>query len=297
MQQHTQTPLRAWWLAIRPKTLPAAVVPVVVGSAVAFEQGGFVPSAALAALVAALLIQIGTNLANDYFDFQKGSDTAERLGPTRVTQAGLLSAKAVYYGMVLVFAATLLPGLYLVVLGGWPILLIGILSITAGIAYTGGPFPIGYHGLGDVFVFLFFGVVAVVGTHYVQVQAWSWAPWIAAVPVGALAVAILVVNNDRDRDSDARSGKRTLAVRLGPRGTQIEFLALLAVAFLVPLLQWLLGQTSMWVLLSYLALPMAVQVARDFRAAEGAALNGVLAQTARLSLVFAAPYSVGLVVG
>src|SRR5690606_23925593 len=187
-----------------------------------------------AALICALLIQIGTNFANDVFDYQKGTDTQERTGPLRVTQAGLLTPRQVFRGMCLVFGLAFLIGLYLIAVGGWPILVIGLLSILSGIAYTGGPYPLGYHGLGDLFVFIFFGPVAVCGTYYVQALEWSWLALISSVPVGLLSVAILIVNNYRDRHTDVKAGKRTLAVRLGGKLTRWQYGLTLALAYIVP---------------------------------------------------------------
>lgn len=285
--------LKYWLLASRPKTLPAAATPVVVGSALALRDGGFHAVAAAAALGAALLIQVGTNLANDYFDFRQGADPVERLGPTRVTSAGLLPARAVAIGTVVVFLAAALLGLVLVARGGWPILLIGIASIIAGVAYTGGPFPLGYNGLGDLFVFLFFGLVAVPGSYYVQTLALTPAAFVAAVPIGALATAILVVNNVRDVESDARVGKRTAAVLFGLRAARAEFVLLVAVAFLTPLL--MPGLTSPARLLPLLALPLARGPLRAvLRSGSGQDLNRALAATARLLALFGLLFSIAL---
>jgi 1,4-dihydroxy-2-naphthoate octaprenyltransferase len=222
---------RAWWLAIRPKTLSAGAVPVMVGTACAHHSGQVHWGAASAALAGALLLQIGANLANDVFDFQKGADAADRVGPTRVVQAGLLSARDVTVGMILSFLLAALAGLYLTAVAGVWVVVIGLFSIAAAIAYTWGPYPLGYHGLGDVFVIAFFGFVAVVGSAWVQL---GWIPevaWGAALPPGALATAVLVVNNIRDRTSDARTGKRTLAVVLGRNAAFAEYVLLLAVAY------------------------------------------------------------------
>ncbi|MGM0556922.1 MAG: 1,4-dihydroxy-2-naphthoate polyprenyltransferase, partial [Myxococcota bacterium] len=221
--QQTISAPRAWVMATRPKTLAAAAVPVAVGTGVAVSHDQFQWLPALVALLGAFLIQIGTNLANDYFDFQKGADNEDRLGPTRVVSSGLISAKAVRNAMILAFALAAAVGSYLIWLGGWPILVIGVLSIMSGIAYTGGPFPLGYNGLGDLFVFIFFGVVAVMGTYYVQALEWSLESFVASVPVGLLSVAILIVNNYRDIDTDRAAGKMTLAVRLGRSLTRVQY--------------------------------------------------------------------------
>lgn len=284
----------AWILAARPMTLPAAVVPVLVGTAVAVAKGAFHPLAFLAAFVAALLIQIGTNLANDYFDFQKGADTAARLGPRRVTQGGLLAPATVRRGMILTFGLAALIGLYLVTVGGWPILVIGVLSILAGIAYTGGPWPLGYNGLGDATVFIFFGLAAVVGTAYLHLGTMVVAALVASIPVGCLVTAILVVNNLRDIDTDRAAGKRTLAVRLGRSGTRVEYVLLLLGAFLIPPLRFLFGAASIGAWLPWLALPLAFSLARLVIQGEGVRLNRALHQTAQLHLVFGGLFAVSL---
>lgn len=229
------SPLRVWVIAARPHTLPAAAAPVVAGAGFAWADGGFGVLPFAAVLLAALLIQVGTNLANDYFDYRQGADTGERRGGfVRVTQAGLAPPERVRRWMAWAFAAACLPGAYLVWVGGWPILAVGLAAILAGICYTGGPWPLGYHGLGEVFVFLFFGLVAVSGTHYVLTLRFAPELLMAGAGVGALSTAILVVNNLRDIETDARAGKRTLAVRLGIRGSRAEYAALLALAAVAP---------------------------------------------------------------
>jgi 1,4-dihydroxy-2-naphthoate polyprenyltransferase len=289
--------VQIWLLAARPKTLPAAAAPVVVGTAVAIGEQAFSVWPALAALLGALFIQIGANFANDVFDFKKGTDTTQRLGPLRVTQAGLLTPRQVLIGMGVAFGLAALAGLYLIWVGGWPIVVIGLLSIISGIIYTGGPFPIGYKGLGDLFVFIFFGVVAVCGTVYVQAGAVSIAAIWASVPMGLLITAILVVNNLRDINTDRAAGKKTLAVRLGVQGTQVEYLLLLAGSYAVPLLMGLLGVSSLWVLLSWFSLPLAVSLWKQIRQKQGRALNATLAGTARLALIYALLFSMGIIVG
>lgn len=291
------TPFQIWLLAARPKTLPAAAVPVIVGTAVALSERVFSPGPALAALLAALLIQIGTNLANDVFDFKKGADTTARLGPVRVTQAGLLSPGQVLAGMWFTFGLAALIGVYLVLEGGWPIVIIGLLSIAAGMAYTGGPFSLGYNGLGDLFVFIFFGLVAVGGTYYVQAGLVSPAAWAAAVPVGLLAAAILVVNNLRDIDTDRAAGKKTLAVRFGARGVQMEYTLLVVGAYACPLLMWLTGTSTVWVLLAWLSLPLTRPLFQLIWREKGRVLNQALAGTARLELVYGLLFSAGLIMG
>lgn len=293
----TVAPARAWLLASRPRTLPAALVPVVVGSALALQDGRFRPLPALAALLAALLIQVGTNFANDLFDWEKGADSATRLGPTRVTSAGLLSPAAVRGGMLVAFGLAALVGLYLIAIGGWPILLIGVASILSGIAYTGGPFPLGYNGLGDLFVFLFFGFVAVMGSYYVQALAVTPLSLLVSLPVGALATAILVVNNVRDAETDRLAGKRTLAVLLGRNAARAEYLLLLALAYGTPLLLWRPLGLSPWVLLPLVTLPLAARLARTLLRSEGAILNSVLAGTARLLALYGGLFALGIVLG
>lgn len=288
--------IKVWLLASRPKTLPAAAAPVIVGTAVAWSESVFSPAPALAALLGALLIQIGTNLANDVFDFKKGADTSERLGPLRVTQAGLLSPGQVMAGMWLTFGLATLIGLYLVIVGGWPIVAIGLLSIISGIAYTGGPYPLGYNGLGDLFVFIFFGPVAVCGTYYVQALSVSPGALWASVPLGLLTTNILVVNNLRDLDTDRRVGKRTLAVRCGAAGAQREYYVLLIVTYAMPLLMGLAGLSSLWVLLAWLSLPLVPPLIRSIQTETGRPLNLALAGTARLELVYSLLFSMGFVV-
>jgi 1,4-dihydroxy-2-naphthoate octaprenyltransferase len=285
---------RVWLLAARPRTLPVAFAPVLVGTALAAAEGKARALPATAALVGALLLQIGANLANDLFDCERGADREDRIGPPRAMQLGLVSAAQMRRAITLVFGAALLVGGYLVAVGGWPIAVVGALSIAAGLAYTGGPFPFGYHGLGDVAVFVFFGLVAVGGSYYVQTLSLSPLAIAAALPVGALATAILVVNNLRDIETDARAGKRTLAVRIGPRATRIEFVVLLVFAYALLPGFWLLGATSPWVLLPFLTLPRALALARTVATpADGRALNAALADTARLSFGFSLLFAVG----
>jgi 1,4-dihydroxy-2-naphthoate octaprenyltransferase len=275
-------PLRSWVLAIRPATLSAGVAPVLVGTAIAGSRGSFHLLAGAAVLAGALLIQIGTNLANDYFDYRKGGDTSDRVGPVRVTQAGLLPPEAVLRGAILVLLAAALVGLYLIYVGGLPIFLVGLLSLICAVAYTGGPFPIAYLGLGEVFTLVFFGFVAVGGTYWIHAGDLTWDLLIAGGGVGALVTAILVVNNLRDIETDARAGKRTLAVRLGRRGTQIEYLLLCLGAALSPIAGWIGFGWSPWTLL---ALAGLVRLARPamtvFSFEDPRQLNPALGQTAR----------------
>jgi 1,4-dihydroxy-2-naphthoate octaprenyltransferase len=290
--------VRVWMVAARVRTLPAAAAPVVVGTGAAIGMGQFALFPALAALVGALLLQIGANFANDLFDFLRGADTAERVGPLRVTQAGLLSPRQVRAGMWAVFAAAALIGVYLIAVGGWPVVLIGLTAILAAIAYTGGPFPLGYHGLGELFVFLFFGLAAVGGTYEVQARSVDAVAWWAAVPIGLLAVAIIVVNNLRDIATDRAAGKRTLAVRFGEGATHMEYIALIAIAYAVPPVMWITGVVvSAWVLLPLLSLPLMPSLVRRVLRERGRPLNGVLAGTARLELVYGLLFALGLALG
>jgi 1,4-dihydroxy-2-naphthoate octaprenyltransferase len=286
--------LRAWVLAARPPTLFAAVVPVLVGSACALAAGAFRPLPALAALVGALLLQIAANFANDVFDYEKGADTAERLGPVRAVQAGLLTAESVRRGLWVTLGLSLLVGVYLTAVAGPAIVVIGLASMLAAVAYTGGPYPLGYHGLGDVFVMLFFGFVAVGGTTFVQTGEVTPLSLYAAVPVGALATAILVVNNLRDRETDARAGKRTLAVRLGERGALIEYFTLLSLAYAVPLALYASGRAGIGALAPLLTLPLAAALVRKVARERGPALNPLLARTAKLLFVHGVLFALGL---
>jgi len=246
-------------------------------------------------LAGALLLQIGVNLANDYFDYIKGIDTSERLGPIRVTYSGLIPAPHMRWAMVITFGFVALIGIYLVVIGGWPILVVGTASILAALAYSGGPFPLASHGLGDLFVFIFFGLVAVCGTYYVQSLRLTPLVLFAMVPVGLLITAILVVNNLRDIVTDRKAGKKTLAVRIGERGARIEYVLLLAGAYVVPILLFLAGKVSIFALLPLVSLPMAISLSRTVCQKEGRVLNQSLASTARLTLVFSLLFSVGLI--
>ena len=225
---------RAWILAVRPKTLSAAATPVFVGTGLAAAAGTYRAAPAAAALLGALLIQIATNLANDYYDFVRGGDSEDRVGPLRVTQAGIIAPRQVWWGMILALVSALGVGVYLVSVGGWPIVWIGLASLVCAVAYTGGPYPLAYHGLGDVFVFVFFGLVAVGGTYWVQALTLPGGVLVAGAGVGALNTAILVANNVRDLDTDTATGKRTLAVRLGLAGSRVEYALLMAVGFTVP---------------------------------------------------------------
>ena len=288
----------AWVRAARPKTLPVSIGPVLVGTAVAYVEGSLRVGPALAAAFGALMLQIGSNLANDVFDFEKGADTEERIGPPRAAQLGLLSPDALKRGMFVVFSLATLAGLYLSWVAGPVILAVGAVSILAAIAYTGGPYPLGYHGLGDVAVFVFFGLVAVVGATFVQTGDLPRLAWLCAVPVGALATNILVVNNLRDVDTDIVAGKRTLAVRFGRAGARAEWAGLAAIAYLTPVGLWLGLGLSPWVLIPIASLPRAVRLFGVLASTEeGPALNDALAGTAQLGFLYSILLALGLASG
>ena len=285
-----------WTMAARPRTLPAAAAPVFVAIAFALRDGVFYWPAALACLFISLLMQIGANFANDLFDHERGSDTPDRLGPTRVTAAGMISPAKMRLGIGVVFGLAALLGVYLIWLRGWPVLVLGISIIAAALAYTGGPFPYGYYALGDVFVFLSFGLAAVCGTYYAQAGNLTVTIAWASVPVGVLIVNILVVNNTRDLVADAEAQKRTLAVLFGRNAMLAEYFACLLIAYLVPLGLWYFGLVSAGIMLSWLSLPQAFILYRELIKSEGRQLNKTLAGTAQLALIFALLFAFGVVV-
>lgn len=300
----------AWLIAARPHTLPVAAAPILVAVGLAVRDGVFAPLPAFAAFVGAALIQVGTNFANDYYDAVQGADTDEREGFTRVTAGGLIEPGEVKRATYLTFGAAVLVGTYLVSVGGVPILLVGLLSVASGIAYTGGPYPLGYHGLGDLFVFVFFGVVAVTGAYYVQavtvlasgVPVWppagtvTVASAVASLPIAAIATNILVVNNVRDREEDAKTGKRTLAVRFGYGFSRVQYVALFALAYAVP--AWFYARNGdPAVFLPYLSLPMAASLSRTlYSRTDGDALNPALSRNGQLLALYAVLFGVGLAV-
>jgi 1,4-dihydroxy-2-naphthoate polyprenyltransferase len=287
--------VRIWMAAARVRTLPAAVAPVLVGTALAGYAHVFHPLRFLAALIGAVFIQVGTNLSNDYSDARRGADTEDRLGPVRVTAGGLVPPRRVLVATYVTFGLAVLAGAYLVAVAGWQLLVVGAASILAGVLYTGGPRPYGYEGLGEAFVFLFFGIVAVAGSYFVQVRHLSWEAFALAVPVGLLASAILMVNNVRDIDTDRRAGKRTLAVRSGRARTRVMFAAIVYLAFLLTPVTWIFGPLRSWLLLSWLTLPLAAQIVRTVRnRTDGPSLNQALAQTGMLQLAFCMLLSAGL---
>ena len=288
---------RAWFLAVRPKTLPAAAAPVILGSSCAVHAGGFRLGPAAAALLGGLAIQAATNLVNDVSDFEQGTDTANRLGPLRVAQAGLLTPAAVRWGAVVAFGLATLCGVYLTVVAGWPVIAIGVLSILAGVAYSAGPFPLTRLGVGEPFVLVFFGFAAVAGTAYVQVLAVPVAAWWGGLIAGAFATAILVVNNTRDHATDRAAGRRTIPARFGRRAGVAEFAVWLALAYAGTLALVLTGAAPPWALLALASLPLAAALLRRVaRSEDGPSLNAALAATGRLLLVHTVLLSAGLVV-
>ncbi len=287
--------VRIWLMASRLRTLPAAIAPVLVGTALAGFEHKFYPLRFVAALFGAIFIQVGTNLSNDYSDARRGADADDRLGPVRVTAGGLVPPSQVLVATYVSFGVAVLAGIYLIVVAGWLLLAIGAASILAGVLYTGGPRPYGYAGLGEAFVFLFFGVVAVAGSYYVQVTHLQWEAFALSVPVGLLAAAILVVNNIRDIDSDRRADKRTLAVKLGRERTRVMFAATVYAAYPLALVTWLAGPLRAWVALSWLSLPLAVALVGIVRTkTDGPSLNGALARSGMLQLCFCLLLSAGL---
>jgi 1,4-dihydroxy-2-naphthoate octaprenyltransferase len=287
--------VRIWVIAARVRTLPAAIAPVLVGTSLALGDGTFHPLAFVAALLGAIFIQVGTNLSNDYSDARRGADTEDRLGPVRVTAGGLVPPRQVLVATYVTFGLAVACGAYLVAVAGWELLAVGAASILAGVLYTGGPRPYGYEGLGEVFVFLFFGVVAVAGSYFVQVQDLPWQAFVCAVPVGLLASAILVVNNVRDLESDRRAGKRTLAVRLGRTRTRRLYTAMLVLAYGTAPLPWAFGSMAAWLLLPWATIPLALRINAVVRTrTDGPSLNAALARTGATQLLFCVLYSAGI---
>jgi 1,4-dihydroxy-2-naphthoate polyprenyltransferase len=291
--------MRIWLMAARPRTLPAAIAPVLVGTAAAIERVGELPrvGAFIAALIGSIFIQIGTNLANDYSDAKRGADTVDRLGPVRVTAAGLVAPRSVLVATWVAFGVAVACGIYLATVAGWVILVIGAASILAGVLYTGGPRPYGYAGLGELFVFLFFGLVAVNGSYYVQLEELGWLPFGLSISIGCLATAILVVNNIRDIDTDRRAGKRTVAVRLGREATRNLYRALILVAYVALPITLLATDGPGWAALGAVSAPLAIPAARPvLTRVDGPSLNRALAKTGALLAAFSLTVSAGLLV-
>ena len=291
----TLSSLQIWLIASRPRTLPAAVAPVLVGTALAWTVGPLDWVAFVAASLGALFIQVGTNLSNDYSDARRGADTEDRLGPVRVTAGGLVPPKQVLFATYASFGMAVLCGIYLIIIAGPVLLLIGAASILAGVLYTGGPRPYGYEGFGEVFVFTFFGIVAVTGSYFVQLQALEWEAFVLAVPVGLLASAILVVNNVRDLETDRRAGKKTLAVRLGRANTRRLFAVMVALAYPTALIPTLVGSLNAWPVLVVLTIPIAVALVKTVAShTDGPTLNSALARSGLLELAFCLLLTIGL---
>jgi len=283
-----------WILAARPKTLPAAIVPVVVGSSIAIYYNKFNLIASLTALFCSLLFQIGANFVNDLFDYLHGTDKKERTGPQRAVASGLISVNEMKLGIIIVFGLSFLLGLYLVYLGGWFIFLIGVLSIITAVAYTAGPFPLAYHALGDIAVFLFFGFAGTIGTYYVQAKEITPLIFWASVPVGALITNILVVNNYRDREEDKLSGKNTLAVILGEKFSRLQYVFFMMLSYLILFVVYFTFKKSVFVFLPVLSLPIAIKLIKMIYTLKGKELNKTLELTAKLSAIYGLLFAAGI---
>ncbi|MEM8550262.1 MAG: 1,4-dihydroxy-2-naphthoate polyprenyltransferase [Verrucomicrobiota bacterium] len=290
-------PLRVWLLAARPKTLPAAVVPVALGTALAASDGRFQLIPALVCVLFALLIQVGTNFANDYFDYRSGADNERRIGPTRAVAAGLVPPALMWRATLIVLALAFCLGLILIVYGGWWLLLVGVFSVLCAVAYTGGPYPLGYHGLGDVFVLLFFGFVAVMFTYYVQADAFTWGSFWTGLGAGLLINNLLVVNNARDIKTDREAGKLTLPARFGFFFAVGQYGISVLIAFAIPDFLYHLGYSG-WVFLSMLGLPLGLLLTLMLlRADRPARFQWLLSKTALLLILYGVLLSVGILIG
>lgn len=295
MSLTSPNPVRIWVMAARPRTLPLGVAPVLVGTALAGYVHVFHPLRFVAALLGSVFIQIGANLSNDYSDARRGADTEDRLGPVRVTAGGLVPPRQVLLATYVTFGLAVLCGVYLIAVAGWQLLLIGVASMIAGVLYTGGPRPYGYEGLGELFVFLFFGLAAVAGSYFAQVRDFSWESLVLSAPIGLIAAAVLVVNNTRDIDTDRRAGKRTLAVRLGRERSRRMYAAMVLIAYPVTLIPWVAGPLTAWLLLPFLTLPLSARLIRIVSGhSDGPSLNGALARTGQLQLCFCVLLAAGL---
>ena len=284
---------KIWILASRPKTLPAAFVPVFVGSSLALQEGILNIWASVVALLCSVLIQIGTNFTNDLYDFYKGADKGERKGPMRVLTAGLVTPGQMKFAIAFTFGLTFLLGLYLVYLQGYVIFIIGVLSIIAGLAYTAGPFPLAYNGLGDVFVFIFFGILGTAGTYYLHSGNFTIPSLLASIPVGSLITNILVVNNYRDIDEDKKVGKNTLAVIFGRSFARGQYYTLLIVSFIVPVVLYSFFNFKLWICLPCFTLPLAIKLMQMLTTYKGEELNRTLELTAKFSALFGLLFSIG----
>lgn len=294
-EENFKNRITVWLLASRPKTLPAAVAPVFVGTAVAISDDKLNIIAALIALICSLLIQIGTNFVNDLYDYLKGADDENRVGPTRALAAGWITTTQMKRAIFIAFGATFLLGLYLVYLAGWIILLIGVLSIISGYSYTAGLYPLAYNGLGDIFVFFFFGIVATVGTYYVQAIEFSQFALFASIPVGLLITNILVVNNYRDVEEDKKKNKNTLTVKFGKSFSLFQYFVSGVISFLVPLYLFFSYNTNAFILLPLLTLPFAIKLQYDMKRFCGPELNKTLEFTAKLSVIYSLLFSIGII--
>lgn len=290
----TSNKFNSWILASRPKTLPASVSPVIVGTALAVYNDAFDAVAAFLAVFCALLIQIATNFTNDLYDFLAGTDTTDRIGPKRALAEGWITVREMKTAILLTFGVAFVAGLFLVYTGGFWVLVIGILSILAGLAYTAGPYPLAYNGLGDIFVFIFFGLVATVGTYYVQAHSVSSIAVISSLPMGALITNILIVNNYRDLEDDRQAGKRTMAVLYGAAFTRFEYLFLLIVCYAVPFVIFFFYDASITVLMPMLSLPVAIRLFVMLYTHKGEQLNQTLEYSGKLTLLYALLFSLGL---
>ncbi|MDH5401220.1 MAG: 1,4-dihydroxy-2-naphthoate polyprenyltransferase [Candidatus Heimdallarchaeota archaeon] len=288
------TKLSIWKMAIRPKTLPAAISPVLVGIGFAVHFSQFAIGPSIAALIGALLLQISSNLSNDYFDHLRGHDTSERKGPQRVMSSGLLTPKEMKFGMLIVILLAILDGLYLIYIGGLVILLIGVFSIISSLAYSGGPYPLSSHGLGDIFVFVFFGLIAVNGTYFVQAKQFELAVFIGSIPIGFLITAILVVNNYRDMETDKSTNKKTLVVRWGLEKSQFYFSFIVISSYFIPIILILFFNFSLALLLPLISIVKANSIITQLKTLKGPALNKTLGSTAQLSLIFGILFTIGL---
>jgi 1,4-dihydroxy-2-naphthoate polyprenyltransferase len=285
---------KSWIIATRPKTLLAAIVPVVVGSALAINKGRFILVFSVIALICSVLIQVGTNFTNDLYDYLKGADKEDRKGPIRVLAAGLISVKEMKVGVAFIFSVAFILGMILVYEAGPVIFVIGILSIIAGIAYTAGPYPLAYNGLGDLFVFMFFGIAGTTGTYFIQVKDFSTVSFLTSIPVGALITDILVVNNYRDIEEDRSAGKRTLAVIFGKEFTRFQFIFLILTSFAVPAILFFFFNFKYWIFLPYLTFPIAYKLIIMLHTLEGQHLNKTLELTAKLSALYGFLFAAGL---
>ncbi|NRB25568.1 1,4-dihydroxy-2-naphthoate polyprenyltransferase [Shewanella sp.] len=287
--------MNPWILAIRPRTLPAAIGPLLVGNILALELDQFSILIACTSMLCAILLQIAVNLANDYFDFKSGVDTEARLGPVRVTQSGLIAPEKVRNAMVLSLLLALIVGSYLIYHGGWPIALLAVAAICGALGYSGGPYPLASHGLGEVAAFVFFGLVAVVGSYFLQAGETSTAAWILGSAIGCLNAAIMLVNNTRDIETDAKAGKQTLAVRVGEGQARVLYQTFVYLPFALIIGSFFLGfLPGAPVLLAGLSLILARKLNSDFSVASGEALNPLLGRTAKLSMIFSGLFSIGL---